>query len=158
MHQSKFLYYHSKPCALPLGYIPFSINIISYFYEKVKIFIFNFFNLIPSYIFYRIYFQSPLILYHILGFLSTFKQLQPITNRYQRTPRGGVVYRSPTCRRTDKPQYRRNRSYFVSSLFIISQFIILVNIFMTNNYPIFLPSSFISPRTILFQQSGQRVE
>ena len=55
MHQSKFLYYHSKPCALPLGYIPFSINIISYFYEKVKIFIFNFFNLIPFYIFFTGY-------------------------------------------------------------------------------------------------------
>ena len=66
-----------------------------------------YFQLFQSYpvlhFFYRIYFQSPLILYHILGFLSTFKQLQPITNRYQRTPRGGVVYRSPTCRRTDKP-------------------------------------------------------
>ena len=39
MHQSKFLYYHRKPCALPLGYIPFSINIISYFIIFVKIFI-----------------------------------------------------------------------------------------------------------------------
>ena len=47
MHQSKFLYYHSKPCALPLGYIPFSINIITYFYEKVKIFIFQLFQSYP---------------------------------------------------------------------------------------------------------------
>ena len=39
MHQSKFLYYHRKSVALPLGYIPFSINIISYFIIFVKIFI-----------------------------------------------------------------------------------------------------------------------
>lgn len=126
---------------------------------KKSRYLFSTFSILSRFIFfYRIYFQSPYILYHILGFLSIFKQLQPITNRYQRTPRGGVVLLFSNLPANRQALVWKKRVLLHFSLLIISQFIILVNIFMTNNYPIFLPSSFISPRTILFQQSGQRVE